>query len=109
MSDMKCLHDNLVIIRGENQSERKGILLPEGAQEESNVGEVICIGPGVQHIDVGDTVLVPLLTQMRVIQTKMCDLTADEKPAMVIKEADVAVVWPKEEKVVYTCTWTRLN
>ena len=96
MSDMKCLHDNLVIIRGENQSERKGILLPEGAREESNVGEVICIGPGVQQIDVGDTVLVPLLAMMRVKQTGIFDLMVDEKPALVLRESDVAVVWHKD-------------
>ena len=95
MTAMKCLHDNVVLIRGENQTERKGILLPDSAQEESNTGEVICVGPDVKDIKVGDTVLVPLLTFMRVMSTKQVDLFIDGKPALVVKEEDIAVVWPR--------------
>ncbi|MBW2604695.1 MAG: co-chaperone GroES [Deltaproteobacteria bacterium] len=92
---MKCMNGNIVIVRGKNQSERKGIILPEAAQEESNVGEIICIDETIMSLDVGDTVLVPLLTMMRIRQTGMCDLIVDGKPALVIKEEDIAVVWPK--------------
>ncbi|NOQ21627.1 MAG: hypothetical protein GQ565_03110 [Candidatus Aegiribacteria sp.] len=96
---MRCLHDNIVLIRGKNVTERKGILLSDSAQEESNTGEVICIGPDVKSIQVGDTVLVPLLTFMRVMSTKQVDLMVNDKPALVVKEEDIAVVWPQEDIV----------
>ena len=94
---MKCMNGNIIIVRGENQSERKGILLPESAQEESNIGEVICIDESINTIDVGDTVLVPLLTMMRVRQTHMFDLVVDGKNALVISADDIAVIWRKDE------------
>jgi len=96
---MKCLNGNIIIVRGENQSERRGIILPESSQEESNIGEVICIDESITTVAVGDTVLVPLLTMMRVMQTKMFDLTVDGKPALVVKEEDISVVWPKDEGI----------
>jgi co-chaperonin GroES (HSP10) len=94
------LGNNLVVVRGAKQGERRGILLPDTAQEESNTAEVIAIGPDVKYIRVGDTILVPMLTYVRVMQTRTFDLTVsvagEEKPALVIKEEDVAVVWPQE-------------
>jgi len=106
---MKCLSDNIIVIRGENQSERKGILLPDSAQEESNRGEVICIGPDVKSLKVGDTVLVPLLAMMRVKQTGIFDLMVNEKPALVLNESDVAVVWPQDEVPMATHRFGRAN
>jgi len=94
---MKCLHNNVVVIQGKKASERKGIILPESAQEEANVGEVLCVGPECKDVKVGDTVLVPLLTMMRVTQTGAFDLTVGEKKALVFKEEDIAVMWPKED------------
>ena len=106
---MNCLHDNIIVVCGENQSERGGILLPDSAQEESNRGEVICIGPDVKSLKVGDTVLVPLLAMMRVKQTGIFDLTIDEKPALVLNESDVAVVWPQDEVPVATHQFGKAN
>ena len=96
MSKLQAKRDFIVAIPGQKQSERKGILLPESAQESSPIAEVYAIGPNVQTIDVGDSILIPLLTQMRMMQTKVCDLLVDEKPAIIVKEEDVAVVWPRE-------------
>ncbi len=36
------------------------------------------------------------MTQMRLSQTKCCDLMIDDKPAVVVKAEDIAVVWPKD-------------
>ncbi len=98
---MKVLGNNLVVVQGEKQSERKGILLPDTAQEENCRGEVIAIGPGVQTIDVGDSVLIPLTTYARIMRMKAFDfavtINGEEKPAVVIPEDEIAVVWPKGE------------
>jgi co-chaperonin GroES (HSP10) len=94
---MKVLGNNLVVVQGEKQSERKGILLPDAAQEASNRAEVIAIGPGVQQIDVGDHVLIPLMTLARLAHTHICDLMVNDKPALVLKEDEVAVVWEKDD------------
>ncbi len=93
---MKCLGNSLVVVQGKKQSERKGILLPDTVQEDSNTGEVVAIGPGVQTIDVGDTVLIPVSTYVRIMHTQKFDLMVEEKPAVVLKEEDVQVIWPKE-------------
>jgi co-chaperonin GroES (HSP10) len=91
---MKALGEFIVVMQGEKASERKGIFLPDSAQEQSNKAEVIAVGPDVKHIKVGDTILIPLLTLMRVANTHICDLMIDDRPALVLKEEDVAVVWP---------------
>jgi co-chaperonin GroES (HSP10) len=92
---MKALADFVVVMQGEKATERKGILLPDVAREQSNRAEVVAIGPKVTTIAVGDTVLIPLLTLMRINSTHVCDLMIDDRPALVLKEEDIAVVWPK--------------
>lgn len=98
---MKCLGNALVVVQGKKQSERKGILLPDSAQEDSPLGEVIAIGPGVQQIDVGDHVLIPTMTWLRVMNTRKFDLmvevNGEETPGLVLKEDEIAVVYPREE------------
>jgi len=94
---MKCLGNNLVVIQGQKQSERRGILLPDSAQEDSPLAEVIAIGPGVQTIDVGDHVLIPMMTWLRVVHASRFDFEVGGKPALVLKEDEVQVVWPKGE------------
>ena len=98
---MKCLGDNIVVVQGERQTERKGILLPDSVQEDSPNGEVIAIGPEVRDIRVGDTILIPAAVWFRVMQTRKFDLTVEidgtEKPALVLKEEEIAVIWPKDE------------
>lgn len=98
---MRCLGNSLVIVQGQKQSERKGILLSDSAQEDSNTGEVVAIGPNVQTIDVGDTVLIPGNTYVRIMHTGKFDLmvnvSGEEKPAMVLREDEIQVMWPKGE------------
>jgi co-chaperonin GroES (HSP10) len=76
-------------------------LLPDTAQEENCRGEVIAIGPGVQQIDVGDMVLIPMTTYVRIMRAKAFDfavtINGEEKPAVVIPENEITVVWPKRE------------
>lgn len=97
MTDFRCRHDFIVAMPGDKPKEKKGILLPDGADlGDAPVAEVVAVGPLVQDIEVGDTVLIPLMTQMRMMQTKTCDLLIDDKPAVVLRCEDVAVVWPKE-------------
>ena len=93
---MRALGNYLVVMPGEKASERKGILLPESAQEQSNQAEVVAVGPDVKHIAVGDTILIPMMTMARVAHTQAVDLMIEDKPALVLKEEDVAVVWPRE-------------
>ena len=93
---MKALADYLVVMEGEKAQERKGILLPDSAQERSNRGTVVAVGPDVKHINVGDTILIPLGVLMRLAHTKVCDLMIDDKAALIMQEKDVAVVWPAE-------------
>jgi len=95
---MKCLGNSLVVIQGQKQSERKGILLPDSAQENNPLAEVIAIGPGVQCIDVGDHVLIPMTTYVRIMHTGKFDLEIEGKPALVLKEDEIQVVYPKGEK-----------
>jgi co-chaperonin GroES (HSP10) len=100
LKNMKCLNDFVVAIPGEKETQKKGILLPEGAQEDSPIAEVVAVGGFAEAdygINVGDHILIPLMTQMRLMQTKCCDLMIDDKPAIVVKAEDVAVVWPKED------------
>jgi len=111
---MKCLHDNMVIVREKSDAEKNGILLPEAAREQKLRAEVICIGPGVQHVQVGDKVLIPMLTAMRMRQTGICDLEVEltpgkPEPALVVKEEDVAVVWLKNEAPADKLTWSALH
>ncbi|MCP4541709.1 MAG: hypothetical protein GY832_31645 [Chloroflexi bacterium] len=87
-----------MLIREKNEAVEKGILLPDSAQKESKRGEIVCVGPDVQTLDVGDRVLVPLLTMMRVMQTGAFDLEHEGEPALVVKEEDVAVVWRRGEE-----------
>jgi len=100
---MKVLADNIVVIQGEKQTERKGILLPDSAQETSDRAEVVGAGPDVKHISVGDHILIPLMVRMRVSHTKACDMMFGEKPALVMSEKDVAVVWPREDEAGIDC------
>jgi len=93
---MQALGSFLVVMPGEKASERKGIFLPESAQEQSNRAEVVAVGPDVKHIAVGDTILIPMMTLARVARTQAVDLMIEDKPALVLSEADIAVVWPKE-------------
>lgn len=95
MSKLQARGEFIVALPGKKQNERRGILLPDSAQEDSPIAEVYAVGPDVKTVKVGDSILIPMLTQMRMIQTKYCDLFVDEKPAIVVKEEDVAVVWPK--------------
>lgn len=94
---MKCLFNNVVIVREKSADTDRGIVLPDSAKKKSNRGEVVCAGPDCRLLDVGDRVLVPLLTMMRVQQTGAFDLMVDGQPALVIKEEDVAVVWDKDD------------
>jgi len=89
--------NNIVVMQGEKAGERKGILLPDSAQEAATIGEVIAVGPEVVDIEVGDTILIPLIVQMRLMHTQVCDMVIEDKPALVIDAKDVAVVWPKDE------------
>jgi co-chaperonin GroES (HSP10) len=66
---MKCLHNNVVIVREKSIDQEKGILLPDSAKKESKRGQIICAGPDCKDLKVGDKILVPLLTMMRVMQT----------------------------------------
>ena len=93
---MHVLGNNIVVIQGKKQSQRGNIVLPDTAQEDSPTGEVLAVGPDVKAIRPGDTVLIPLFTYARVIQTKRFDLMIEDKPALVIDAKDVAVVWPRE-------------
>jgi len=96
---MICLGNYLVVIEGEKLTERRGIVLPESAQENSSKAEVIAVGPDVKNIEVGDVVLIPLPVLARLAHTHICDLMVDDKPALVLQEPDVAVVWPKEDEI----------
>ena len=91
---MRALGSFLVVMPGEKASERKGILLPESAQEQSNRAEVVAVGPDVKNIAVGDTILIPMIALARVAHTQAVDLMIEDKPALVLSEADIAVVWP---------------
>lgn len=93
---MRALGNYLVVMQGEKAAERKGILLPDTAQETSNKAEVLAVGPDVKNIKVGDTVLIPLMVLVRLSHTQVCDLMIDDKPALVLDANDVAVVWPAE-------------
>jgi len=98
---MKCLANNMIIVREKSDAEKNGILLPENARKEKPYGEVICVGPDCKNVAVGDRVLIPLLTLMRMRQTGVCDLEVElvpgkPEPALVVKEEDVAVVWEKD-------------
>jgi co-chaperonin GroES (HSP10) len=93
---MQALQDYIVVMEGEKAKERKGIILPDSAQEHSNKAEVIAVGPDVRMIEVGDTILLPMDTILRVMTTHTADLMIDDKPAFVVKEGDVAVYWPKK-------------
>jgi co-chaperonin GroES (HSP10) len=94
---MKVLADNIVVVQGEKQTERKGILLPDSAQETSDRAEVVGVGPDVKDINVGDHILIPLMVKVRVSHTNACDMMFNDKPALVMKEEEVAVVWPRED------------
>lgn len=94
---MKCLGNSLIVVQGRKVTERKGILLPDSVQEDSPLGEVIAIGPGVQQIDVGDHVLIPSDAYFRIMRSGKFDMEVDGKPALVLKEDQIQVVWPKEE------------
>jgi len=91
---MIALGDYIVAVPGKRQSERKGIVLPESAQQDSPVAEVVAVGDKVENVVPGDHILIPLMTQMRMMQTHVVDFFYDEKPAIVVKEEDVAVIWP---------------
>lgn len=94
---MQAMGDFIVVMPGEAASERKGILLPAAAREQSNRAEVVAVGPEVKNIRCGDMVLVPLGVLARVAHTQTVDMMIDDKPALIMQEKDVAVVWPKED------------
>lgn len=94
---MKCLGNNVVIVREQAAADVNGIVLPDSAKKESRRGQIVCVGPDCE-LNVGDKVLVPLLTMMRVMQTGAFDLEYRGEPALVVKEEDIAVVWtPNDE------------
>ena len=96
LENMRCLNDFVVAMPGEKPKEKKGILLPDGADlGDSPVAEVVAVGDDVMYIQPGDTILIPLMTQMRMMSTKTCDMLIDDKPAIVVSASDIAVVWPK--------------
>lgn len=95
---MKALSTFVVIQPGEKAKERKGILLPESVQEDPTMATVVAVGPDVTTVAEGDAVLIPLMTQMRLMHSGgVVDFFIDERPALVVKEEDIAVVWPKNE------------
>ncbi len=66
MSKLRPLGDRVVIKPVEQEAKTKsGIMLPESAQEKSNQGEVVAVGPGfyqegkliAPEVKVGDTIL----------------------------------------------------
>lgn len=99
-NNMKCLNDFVVAMPGDKPKEKKGILLPDGADlGDAPVAEVVAVGHMAEMdygINVGDTILLPMMTQVRLMQTKCPDMMIDDKPAVVVKAEDIAVVWPKD-------------
>jgi len=93
---MECLGNNVVIVREKSADVERGIVLPDSAKKESKRGQVVCAGPECKRLKVGDKILVPLLTMMRVMQTGAFDLEYEGEPALVVKEEDVAVVWTSD-------------
>lgn len=92
----RCREDFVVLVPGEKQSERKGILLPEQAQEDNPIAEVYAVGDRVEDIEVGDHVVVPMMTQMRLAKSNCVDFfIEDSKPALVVKAEEIAVVFEK--------------
>lgn len=100
---MRCRQDYVVVIQGEKQTERRGIVLPDMAQEDSFKGEVIAVGPDVEDIEIGDHILIPISAYVRVMRTQKFDFSVsidgEDKPAIVVKAEEIAVVWPREDGV----------
>lgn len=47
-------HDNVLIIRDENDEKVRGIIMPAGSQEKPCRGTVVAIGPGKIDVDTGE-------------------------------------------------------
>ena len=75
----------VVHLRPGQQVTPAGIIIPPQSQQITQHGDVLSVGPDVQHIQPGDQVLLTLHCG-----TKLCDL--QNTPVLLVTQADVQAI-----------------
>ena len=81
-SPIKPLADRVVAVRKEARTQTaSGIYLPDTAKEKPTMAEVIAVGPDVQTLKVGNTIVYKDYSQT--------ELQVNDQDYIIVREADV--------------------
>ena len=91
MASFRPLHDRVVVKRVKEEEKTKGgIISPETAQEKSQEGEVVAVGPGARDED-GERVALDVKVGDRILFGKWSgtEVKIDGEELLIMKESDI--------------------